>query len=85
MVSVAPGREPWEPWDPPAVSWALGIPPLSRIGRSPPSLTALDSANTITHMPNYLNCSYDRILTVLEPSLVVNVKIIPILIGSLPL
>jgi hypothetical protein len=47
VAPVAPTWEPWEPWDPPAVTWVLGVPPLSRIGLSPPSLTALDSANTI--------------------------------------
>jgi hypothetical protein len=41
-------REPWEPRGPPAVTWVLGVPPLSQIGCSPPSLTALDSASTIT-------------------------------------
>ena len=36
-----------------------------------------------SHMFNYLNCSCGRILTVLELSYVVNVRVIPILIGSL--
>jgi hypothetical protein len=35
-------------WDPPKVTCVMGIPPLSQIRRSPPSLTALGSANTIT-------------------------------------
>jgi len=47
--------------DPPAVTWVLGVPPLSQIGRSPPSLTALGSANTITkglvRMPTPIDCT----------------------------
>jgi hypothetical protein len=44
---MAPSLSPAKARDSPAVTWVLGVPPLSPIGRSPPSLTALDSAMTI--------------------------------------